>query len=62
MLDNTLPVATNDNVDIVKWYNHLSKEYPAVQKMAMSVLSIFHGSKVESSFSTMDDVIDKKVN
>ena len=28
----------------------------------MSVLSIFHGPKVESSFSAMGDVIDKKAN
>ena len=30
--------------------------------MVMSVLSIFHGPKVESSFSIMCDVIDKKAN
>ena len=29
--------------------------------MAMSVLSIFHGPKVESSFTAMGDVIDKKL-
>ena len=60
MTDNTLPATTDDNgddVDIVKWYSHLSKKHPAVHKMAMLVLSIFHGSKVESSFSAMSDVI-----
>ena len=65
MIDNTLPAATDDNgddADIVKWYSHLSKKYPAVHKMAMSVLSIFHGSKLESSFSGMGHVIDKKTN
>ena len=65
MIDNILPAATDDNgddVDIVYWYNNLSKKYPAVHKMAMSVLSIFHGPKVESSFSAMGDVIDKKAN
>ena len=65
MIDNTLPAATVDNggdVDIVKWYSHLSKKYPAVHKMVLSVLSIFHGPKVKSSFSAMGDVIDKKAN
>ena len=65
MIDNTLRAATDDNGDdvhIVKWYSHLSKKYPAVHKMAMLVLSIFHGPKVESSFSAKGDVIDKKAN
>ena len=65
MIDNTLPAATDDNgddADIVKWYSHLSKKYPAVHKMAMSVLSIFHGPKVESRFSATGGVIDKKTN
>ena len=65
MIDNTLPAATDDSgddVDIVKWYSHLSRKYPAVHKMAMLVLYIFHGPKVESSFSAMGDVIDNKAN
>ena len=65
MIDNTLPAVTDDNgddVDIVKWYNHLSKKSTVAHKMAMSVLPIFHGPKVESSFSAMGDVIDKKAN
>ena len=65
MIDNTLPAATDDNsddIDIVNWYSHLSKKYPAVHKIAMSVLSIFHGPKVKSSFSAMGDLIDKKAN
>ena len=65
MIDKTLAAATDDNgddVDIVKWYSHLLKKYPTVHKMAMSILSIFHGLKVESSFSAMGDVINKKAN
>ena len=65
MIDNTLPAATDDNgddADIVKWYSHLSKKYPAVHKMVVSVLSIFHGPKVESRFSATGGVIDKKTN
>ena len=65
MIDKTLTAATDDNgddVDIVKWYSHLLKKYPTVHKMAMSILSIFHGLKVESSFSAMGDVINKKAN
>ena len=64
MIDNTLPAATDDNgdVDIVKWYSYFSKEYPAVHKMVMSVLSIFHGPKVDTNISGMGDVTDKKAN
>ena len=65
MVDNTLPAAADgsgDNVDIVKWYSHLLEKYPVVHKMAMSVLFIFHRPSVESSFSKMVDVIDKKAN
>ena len=65
VIDNTLPGATDDSgndVDIVKWYSHLSKKYPAVHKMAILALSIFHEPKVESSFSAMGDMIDKKAN
>ena len=65
MIDNTLPAATDDNgddADIVKRYSHLLKKNPAVDKMAMLVLSIVHGRKVESSFSAIDDEIDKKAN
>ena len=65
MIDKTLAAATDDNgddVDIIKWYSHLLKKYPTVHKMAMSILSIFHGLKVESSFSAMGDVINKKAN
>ena len=65
IIDNTLPVAADDNgddVNIVKWYSHLSKKYLAVHKMPISVLSIFHGPKLESIFSAMGEVIDKKAN
>ena len=64
MIDNTLPALADDIVDvnIAKWYSHLSKEYPSVHKMAMLVLSIFYGPKIESSFSAMGNMIDKKAN
>ena len=65
MIDNTFPAAIDHNgndADIVKWYSHLLKTYPAVDKMTILMLSIFHRGKVESSFSAMDDVIDKKAN
>ena len=65
IIDNTLPAAIADNgddVDIVKWYSHPSKKYPAVHKMDMLVLSIFHGPKVESRFSAMGGLISKKAN
>ena len=65
MCDNTLP-SNNDekgeNIPIVDWWAALVKKYPLTHWMVLSVLSIFHGPKVESSFSIMCDVIDKKTN
>ena len=65
MCDNTLP-SNNDekgeDIPIVDWWAALVKKYPLTHRMVMSVLSIFHGPKVESSFSIMCDVIDKKAN
>ena len=46
----------------MKWWASLVEKYPLTHRMVMSILSIFHGPKVESSFSIMSDVIDKKAN
>ncbi|KAL0147250.1 hypothetical protein M9458_057443 [Cirrhinus mrigala] len=48
--------------DIVKWWAHVISlgKYPALTQVIRGALSIFHGPLVESSFSLMGDVIDKK--
>lgn len=51
-----------DGDDIVKWWAHVISlaKYPALMQAIRGALSIFHGPLVESSFSLMGDVIDKK--
>ncbi|RXN33440.1 hypothetical protein ROHU_015500 [Labeo rohita] len=50
--------------DIVKWWAHVISlgKYPALTQVIRGALSIFHGPLVESSFSLMGDVIDKKMD
>ena len=65
IINHTSPAEIDDNGDdvhIAKQYSHLSKKYPAVHQMVMSVLYIFHGLKVEPGFSAMGDLINKKAN
>ena len=51
-----------DGDDIVKWWVHVISlgKYPALTQVIRGALSVFHGPLVESSFSLMGDVIDKK--
>ena len=42
------------------WWGQAKKKYPCVGKMALAVLTCFHGAQVESSFSTMGDIVDSK--
>ena len=39
---------------------HESQKFPILTKMAMAVMSIFHGPAVEGSFNTMGDIINPK--
>ena len=59
IVDFELP-STDNRVD-KSWYS-LEKKYPKLTNLALSLLSIFHGPRVENSFSVMSDVIDKKSN
>ena len=59
IVDFELP-STNYRAD--KWWYSLEKKYPKLTKFALSLLSIFHGSRVENSFSVTGDVIEKKSN
>ena len=63
LVDAQLPSALDlkrDDIDCLTGWINVSKKYPVVFKVVRAVLSIFHGRPVESSFSTMGDIIDKK--
>ena len=42
------------------WWFKLKDKYLLLSKMSLALLTIFHGPRVESSFSVMGDVMDKK--
>ena len=42
------------------WWFKLKDKYPLLSKMSLALLTIFHGPRVESSFSVMGDIMDKK--
>ena len=64
MSDPTLPPALVEKkfvrADI--WWFKLKDKYPLLSKMSLALLTIFHGPRLESSFSVMGDVMDKKTN
>ena len=41
------------------WWFKLKDKYPVLSKMSLVLLTIFYGPRVESSFSVMDDIMDK---
>lgn len=48
---------------IVEWWGHAfdkQDKYPSLNALVKCCLSIFHGPRVESSFSVMNDVIDQR--
>ena len=66
-LDENLPSTLTTNggpVRLDHWWNQVfkSNKYPALSKIVKACLSIFSGPQVESSFSKMNDLIDKKAN
>ena len=58
-VDTSLPVY-DEKMTVDEWWAKISKgeKYGDLCKLVLSVLSIFHGPQVESSFNTMGDVID----
>lgn len=63
MNDNTLPSYLDEKgmeVDCLNWWQSIESKYPVTFKMVSAVLSIFHGPRVESSYSMMTDIIDTK--
>ncbi len=60
-VSSTNPNPVNYNDDIVEWWNKIDKgEYPCLTRMAFGLLSCFHGPEVESSFSLMQQVMNKR--
>ena len=62
MVDPTLPPALVEKkfVTADTWWFKLKDKCPLSSKMSLALLIIFHGPGVESSFSVMGDVMDKK--
>lgn len=59
-VDLTLP-SYKEGESMVEWWGHVfdkPQKYPSLSAMVKCCLSIFHGPRVESSFSLMHDVID----
>ena len=60
--DRSLPEYDESKTDVVEWWSHIihGEKYPCLSKIATAAFSIFHGPQVESSFSNMSDILDKK--
>ena len=48
-------------VDCLPWWISISKKYATVLKIVRAVVSIFHGPHIESSFSKICDIMDRKL-
>ena len=42
------------------WWYQLKGRYPTIRKVSLALLSIFHGPRVESSFSVKGNISDKQ--
>lgn len=51
-------------VEVDRWWAEVNKtgQYQLLYEMVSALLTCFHGPKVESSFSQMGDVLDRKSN
>ncbi|KAF3860132.1 hypothetical protein F7725_000387 [Dissostichus mawsoni] len=61
-VDLTIP-SFKEGESIVEWWGHVfdkPDKYPSLSAMVKCCLSIFHGPRVESSFSLMNEVIDQR--
>lgn len=61
-VDLTIP-SFKEGESIVEWWGHVfdkPDKYPSLSVLVKCCLSIFHGPRVESSFSLMNDVIDQR--
>ena len=62
MVDPTLPPALVEEkfVRADTWWFKLKDQYFLLSKLSLTLLTIFHGPRLKSSFSVMGDVLDKK--
>ena len=62
MVDITLPQAVVDKKPVRAdiWWAQLKDKYTLLSKISLAVLTIFQALRVESSFSVMGDIMDKK--
>ena len=62
MVGPTLPTALVEKkfVRADTWWFKPKDKCPLLSKMSLALLTIFHGPRVESSFSVMGDIMDKK--
>ena len=52
--------ASGEPVQIDIWWTQVKSKFPTLFKIVSAVLTCFHGPLVESSFSVMGDLIDKR--
>lgn len=59
--DDDLP-AFEDGDRIDKWWSEIQRcgRYPQLSRMALALLTCFHGPQVENSFSAMNNIINEK--
>ena len=50
----------NEPVQADSWWWQLNEKDPVLSKLSLAALTVFHGPRVESSFSVMGDVMDKE--
>lgn len=61
-VDTSFPKFNNGDC-VVEWWGHVFErrdKYPALITLVKCGLSIFHGPRVESSFSLMNEIIDRR--
>lgn len=61
-VDLTLP-RYKEGDGVVEWWGHvfqLQGKYPTLSTLVRCCISIFHGPRVESSFSLMNEVLDQR--
>ena len=60
IIDLNLPAFDEEKNRADIWWYQLKGRYPTICKVSLALLSIFHGPRVESSFSMMGNILDKQ--
>ena len=64
-IERNLPIEKDSNGSLIRidhWWGEIEnlKLFPALSKLVLAILTCFHGPQVESSFNTMNDIIDER--